>query len=145
MKSYNPHGVWHYAVLALAPLGAWRASRYGGYPIAYLLYGATCTAMFDLEWAFSLPFWATDNDYVNRGIACTALPVGMGLLCRWIATIRLHMIAEARLGKYCADCDYNLRGNVSGICPECGKVIDQDHKPSDVADASDLDRFESPT
>ena len=28
----------------------------------------------------------------------------------------------AREGK-CVECGYDLRGNVSGVCPECGKVV----------------------
>jgi len=25
---------------------------------------------------------------------------------------------------FCSKCDYNLRGNVSGVCPECGTPLD---------------------
>lgn len=28
-----------------------------------------------------------------------------------------------RLGVYCDHCNYNLSGNVSGVCPECGTTI----------------------
>lgn len=27
---------------------------------------------------------------------------------------------------FCAQCRYNLKGNVSGRCPECGTVFDQE-------------------
>jgi hypothetical protein len=34
-------------------------------------------------------------------------------------------LAEAMVeGGYCAVCDYNLRGNISGVCPECGNPIE---------------------
>ncbi len=26
-------------------------------------------------------------------------------------------------GSYCLECNYNLTGNVSGICPECGRPV----------------------
>jgi hypothetical protein len=29
---------------------------------------------------------------------------------------------------HCEQCGYNLTGNVSGICPECGTAIDKDSK-----------------
>ncbi len=32
-------------------------------------------------------------------------------------------------GSYCLKCDYNLTGNVSGICPECGEALDLSHIP----------------
>ena len=28
--------------------------------------------------------------------------------------------------EYCANCEFDLRGNVSGICPECGLAIPND-------------------
>jgi hypothetical protein len=37
----------------------------------------------------------------------------------------------------CQTCGYNLTGNVSGICPECGNVI-RDEKPSGKRDIVDL-------
>ncbi len=30
---------------------------------------------------------------------------------------------RARDGERCMSCDYNLTGNVSGICPECGTAV----------------------
>jgi len=29
---------------------------------------------------------------------------------------------------YCGGCGYNLTGNVSGICPECGRPIDAERR-----------------
>ncbi len=40
-----------------------------------------------------------------------ALPIG---LMMWLDRRR-------RLPDHCKKCGYNLTGNVSGICPECGK------------------------
>jgi len=35
----------------------------------------------------------------------------------------------AAAGGHCVECDYNLRGNESGVCPECGtKIEDEDRE-----------------
>jgi hypothetical protein len=31
----------------------------------------------------------------------------------------------------CPECDYNLTGNVSGVCPECGTPITPPHEPGE--------------
>ncbi len=36
--------------------------------------------------------------------------------------LRLRQARRARLG-FCSACGYNLRGNVSGVCPECALTI----------------------
>lgn len=47
------------------------------------------------------------------------LPVAAGAL--WYAWAKYHARSPAT-GR-CAACDYDLTGNVSGVCPECGKAI----------------------
>ena len=39
--------------------------------------------------------------------------------------------------RHCGRCGYDLTGNVSGICPECGKVI-REEKQSGKMDITDL-------
>ncbi len=40
------------------------------------------------------------------------------------------------IGEFCANCDYNLAGNTSGVCPECGATVgetastESDHPPN---------------
>ena len=41
---------------------------------------------------------------------------------RWIITAR-KLRRLRKLGYFCRHCGYNLTGNVSGICPECGKQV----------------------
>jgi len=41
------------------------------------------------------------------------------LLC----VLAANIIKQATRPGHCAHCDYNLTGNVSGICPECGTAI----------------------
>ena len=52
-----------------------------------------------------MPFWLF-------AVITSALPL------RWLA-LRRRQRAQNRDG-YCASCGYNLTGNVTGICPECG-------------------------
>jgi hypothetical protein len=39
-----------------------------------------------------------------------------GLLTRWYAPVRIPP-------GHCRKCGYNLTGNVSGVCPECGERV----------------------
>jgi hypothetical protein len=55
-----------------------------------------------------MPFWLF-------AVITAALPL------RWLA-LRLRQRAQNRDG-YCASCGYNLTGNVTGICPECGATV----------------------
>jgi hypothetical protein len=51
---------------------------------------------------------------------------------------RLTSEAEARANfqanpNICGSCDYDLTGNSSGVCPECGWIISRDPVPLDAA------------
>jgi len=59
--------------------------------------------------------------------ACLMMPIWMiciGLcsvpLLRALRVYRRHRLALALL---CGECGYNLRGNISGVCPECGAPV----------------------
>lgn len=39
------------------------------------------------------------------------------------------------VGLICRTCDYNLTGNLSGVCPECGMEIEQNAKEREACDA----------
>jgi hypothetical protein len=41
----------------------------------------------------------------------------------------LRLTERLRRGRGCANCSYNLTGNTSGLCPECGQPIDQGSPP----------------
>lgn len=53
------------------------------------------------------------------------------LVRRWLA--RWYPLSPADWYPYCPSCLYNLTGNVSGICPECGAAV-----PGRVAGKRDL-------
>ncbi|HUN80371.1 MAG TPA: hypothetical protein VMV81_02565, partial [Phycisphaerae bacterium] len=42
-----------------------------------------------------------------------------GVNSRWYSAVK---IARRISNKLCFYCGYNLTGNVSGVCPECGRV-----------------------
>ena len=66
-----------------------------------------------------IPFWFA--------LALTAiLPV------IWIRRWSRHRRAEDDGMPHCAKCDYNLTGNVSGICPECGTLIQSQAKQEEM-------------
>jgi len=44
-------------------------------------------------------------------------------ICRLSARIRRHVRALRTPTGHCTECGYNLVGNESGICPECGDAI----------------------
>ncbi len=46
-----------------------------------------------------------------------------GLLAAYIAIVRVPDELPGPLR--CVQCDYNLTGNVSGVCPECGRKIER--------------------
>ena len=65
---------------------------------------------------FAPPFW-----YV---FGCAA--IRWGLLFAALAPDHIVMERAARARKtrpVCEDCDYDLTGNVSGVCPECGVAL----------------------
>ncbi|MHC4695857.1 MAG: hypothetical protein ACYTFA_03830 [Planctomycetota bacterium] len=85
-------------------------SPYTWYP---LLPGAYLTFMVTGE-PDSL-FWITVFNATVYGMVA----VGLGLI---IARPR------APVGDRCAQCSYDLTGNVSGVCPECGTPVAQDQR-----------------
>jgi hypothetical protein len=51
------------------------------------------------------------------------VPLAIGLAISWCGTcVGLHPWRRIRLPGRCRKCGYNLSGNVSGVCPECGAV-----------------------
>ena len=75
-------------------------------------------------------YWDSTGSYVANELlvvpwwfpcALTAIPPGIWL---WV---RLRSRRRPSDGMpHCAECDYNLTGNVSGICPECGAPVPAD-------------------
>ncbi len=52
------------------------------------------------------------------------IPMWVPFLLVMAATILLRRIGRlVRIGGRCGNCEYDLTGNISGICPECGTSI----------------------
>jgi hypothetical protein len=46
------------------------------------------------------------------------------LLCYLVLHTRWQRTSDSMQSSYCMKCEYDLRGNTSGRCPECGTPID---------------------
>jgi len=53
-------------------------------------------------------------------LAIALIPLFVGLRKKWLEGVRTM---RTRLGR-CPECDYDLTGNVSGVCPECGEEVE---------------------
>ncbi len=59
-------------------------------------------------------------------LAIAVLPAYPGIA---LATARRRQEHRRRLGGLCVKCGYDLTGNVSGVCSECGAAVDGVNKP----------------
>jgi len=59
-----------------------------------------------------IPYW----------FLCFVASIAPGLWCASLWLNRMRLLRLIRLG-LCVTCGYDLTGNVSGVCPECGKPI----------------------
>ncbi len=57
-----------------------------------------------------------------------AVAAGTYLPCRALYT-GLRWEPDPTDTRFCQQCDYDLTGNVSGVCPECGTAIPPDDHP----------------
>jgi hypothetical protein len=67
---------------------------------------------------------ASDVNFEFDAAGAVALPWACLVTCWSVVPLLLRLRYRRRLDRillgYCACCGYNLTGNVSGICPECG-------------------------
>lgn len=92
-----------------------------------------------MPFAYSLAFasaWHYMND-THWTAFLTCLPyvacpiVASGTLCRVAAIVGIKYSSHKSPLGHCKHCGYNLTGNVTGICPECGKPV-----PPTIPDSS---------
>lgn len=65
------------------------------------------------SWLYAIPLWMP-------------MLITAGVLCGAVVTAR-----HARRAGVCAHCGYNLTGNISGICPECGTPVPEEQRRSE--------------
>ena len=62
------------------------------------------------------------------GLEMIYLPI-LGVLQYWFIGHGIDryrdLMRTNRLAGYCDHCSYNLMGNTSGICPECGEAVEE--------------------
>ena len=72
--------------------------------------------------AWSWTVFADAVDPKDRLIAIWAIGVPASLIGVWLVSVwsrHMRRAARTRRGR-CAFCNYDLTGNLSGVCPECG-------------------------
>ena len=127
------HGIACY--LCVWPVGIAFARVMYGYPgAAAVSWTELALAPFSVPWMLALmvgmPFGLIDPPAKLFGPPrFQAVPVivgwlsyGFALLSAWVLLVRLRR-QRPGASHACAACGYNLTGNLSGICPECGTVV----------------------
>ncbi len=64
--------------------------------------------------------WAALHIFSGRITAVTSIPP-LAVVARW--WFLRNRRARRKRGGFCQHCGYDLTGNVSGVCPECGQGI----------------------
>jgi hypothetical protein len=133
--------IWGTSCLAIVVMRLALADRRKRGPGAITFHWAVTTVPFILGCALSITdfirrmelgsFSAIPGDYVWVAVswAFVLLPVAIGA----ILTVAIRVV-DRRLSRFappghCSTCGYNLTGNVSGVCPECGTSVQATEKP----------------
>ncbi|HWL92542.1 MAG TPA: hypothetical protein VNT79_03325 [Phycisphaerae bacterium] len=111
--------------LSLTPVCSFLAASYSRQRILFLIFGMAVGFFFALSMSPPRrPIWTTKTDDIFDALMMSLWPLMLGLLCRAAVTIRKFWDKSPAIDHpICAECGYNLTGNVSGICPECGSSI----------------------
>lgn len=101
-----------------------------------LAYICLCGVLGDvLDWGMSAT--GHPNILISIGlIGCLFTLVLFLYVCLWLCWRTYSYARWVRIsydGSWCLTCGYNLTGNVSGLCPECGEKIVMDEPSRDVA------------
>lgn len=108
-------------------------------PIAVGYFAVACFMIF-VGAGGKLPLISTSQqDRVREFLSVPLLLIGIsGLIVSPLMIIKSKE-SNPELAMRCASCNYELRGNVSGTCPECGSVIPNEQKKAIMLEAAGRD------
>ena len=111
-----------YGLMLCIPLGSWLTARFCPWRPLHFLYGVVTSSLFLDLYASDNLCWMGPSTPSPLRIVLTwlVISISVGCACRWIA---FHCARPRCRPGYCHECDYDLTGNVSGICPECGSPL----------------------
>jgi hypothetical protein len=66
--------------------------------------------------AGALPTWV----WIGVPLWCIIVPIAIPTSLAWRRDLRIALVRRRRMKGLCVACGYNLTGNTSGRCPECG-------------------------
>jgi hypothetical protein len=92
---------------------------------------------------FGMPWIDTDYDRIpDKHYGSIGLPLGWLYLpvIVWISFLIAKAARMEILEHGCNDCGYNLLGNTSGRCPECGASVDNKHQMAHARPSTSNDR-----
>jgi len=114
-------------ILALIPVGALHAAKFARTGAVFTTYGGLASSVFWLYYLFEGRASTMVEDSVLRNMIITAclLTIVLAAACRFAASQRDRWEGLFRPPPgYCQKCGYDLTGNVSGRCPECGAKVE---------------------
>lgn len=116
-------------ILALIPVSAFHAAKFARAGIVFTIYGCLASSVFCLYYPFAGRLrlemaFRGDSVYWSRLIMPCVVTVLLAAACRFAASLRCRWDTRLRHPPgHCQECGYDLTGNESGVCPECGKAI----------------------
>lgn len=132
-----------FAALAGFTVFFWHRRRLFGLPELKYRYPLVLWWSVVLALSAMLPYGQTSEYFIDENLAVAAMGLSVFLLAPPVLAVRLVEVLTEHFRiphGYCRKCRYNLTGNVSGICPECGTPIrpatgSEDHRLSDSGHA----------
>lgn len=117
------------AALAALWLAAGLATRWVPVVLACAYWALRRSRISDVSAAWVYPCVEYGIPWVLPGIA--GLVLGLACYFRMVRPLPNDLVHE------CSRCRYNLTGNISGTCPECGTPVEaeQDQRPGDAGDS----------
>jgi hypothetical protein len=116
-----------WALIAAPPFGAYLTADTCRWRPLFFIYGCLGGTIFAVHYisgrAGRFNMFAPDPGVAGIFAMGILIIVAAGISCR-LAAMRRHRISGSRFpAECCQECGYNLTGNVSGICSECGTAI----------------------